>query len=188
MSTESNDSAGQEPELPSLVLGRPDSMSDEDLLKFVEGLAKALRDTPKGGADEAIQIRADVFDGMIEQARADWPNECGGLLAGHSNLVTSRYPLRNTADFKTNSFVHNTQELLGAYRDIRERGLEVIAYYHSHPDAPAQPSWADVEWNPYANLPQIIISISLTAEPSVKAFRLYNDGHFEELPCERTPN
>ena len=79
-------------------------------------------------------------------------------------------------------------ELLGAYRDIRERGLEVIAYYHSHPDAPARPSWGDVEWNPYANLPQIIISISLTAEPSVKGFRLYNDGHFEELPCERTPN
>jgi proteasome lid subunit RPN8/RPN11 len=192
MCAEPNNPAHEMAELPTLILGDVDSVSDEELLKFVDGLAKALkewRDNPsrkKELCTEKLQIRADVFDAMIEQARSSLPKECGGVLAGHSNLAVALYPLENKSFYPTDHFERNEGELLRAYRDMCKRKLSVIAHYHSHPNGCAFPSEGDIQWNPYANLPHVIIGVSPTEQAVVKAYRLYDP--FEELPCERTPN
>jgi proteasome lid subunit RPN8/RPN11 len=186
ISKEPDNSAHEVAELPSLVT------SDEDLLKFVDGMAGALRewrDNPsrrKELCTEKLQIRAEVFDAMIEQARSSLPEECGGVLAGHGNLVIARFPLRNKSFYPTDHFERDEENLVQAYRDICKRKLSVIAHYHSHPNGCAYPSEGDIQWNPYANLPHVIIGISPTEPAVVKAYCLYDP--FEELPCERTPN
>jgi len=190
--TQSHNAAHEMVELPTLILGCVDSASDEELLKFVDGLAKALkewRDNPsrrKELCTEKLQIAADVFDAMIEQAQSSLPKECGGVLAGHDNIAIALYPLENKSFYPTDYFERNEEELLRAYRDMCNRKLSVIAHYHSHPNGCAFPSEGDIQWNPYANLPHVIIGISPTEHAVVKAYRLYEP--FEELPCERIPH
>ncbi len=192
MSTEPGNSANEVAGLPSIVLGRVDTTSDEELLKFVDGLARALqewRDNPshrKELCTEKLQIRAEVFDAMIDLARSNLPKECGGVLGGHGNLATAHFPLRNKSYYPTEYFERDEEGLLLAYREICKRKLSVIAHYHSHPSGLAYPSEGDIAWNPYANLPHVIIGISPTEPAVVKAYRLYDP--FEELPCERIQN
>src|SRR5262245_18377312 len=104
---EPNNRAHEMAELPTGIIGGVDSVSDEELLKFVDGLAKALkewRDNPsrsKELCNEKLQIHADVFGALIEQARSSLPKECGGVLAGHSNIAVALYPLENNSFYPT---------------------------------------------------------------------------------------
>src|SRR5262245_32956817 len=96
---EPHNPAHEMPELPTGILGGVDSVSDEELMKCVDGLAKALkewRDNPSRRKElwnAKLQIPADILDAMIEQARSSLPKECGGVLAGHSNIAVALYPL-----------------------------------------------------------------------------------------------
>ena len=77
----------------------------------------------------------------------------------------------------------DARDLFAAFREMRERELELIAIYHSHPTSPARPSRVDLAENYYGDVPRIIISLA-GSSPVVKAFRLFSD-RFEELDCMR---
>ena len=74
---------------------------------------------------------------MVAQAKAELPNECCGLLAGlvdqsKVGRVLQRYPLVNNAASPT-EYLANDRTLFHAYRDMRERDVDLLAVYHSHP-------------------------------------------------------
>lgn len=60
---------------------------------------------------------------------------------------------------KRNRFLITPEELLAGERLARSRGLEVVGFYHSHPDSPAVPSQYDLEhaWPTYS---YIIVSVN----------------------------
>ncbi len=85
-------------------------------------------------------------------AEADYPHECGGLLLGHlaaeqSKTVIETFPMENTAAVETrsNRVLIDPRALMLADRQAREKGLDVIGYYHSHPDDEAVPSQFDLD-------------------------------------------
>jgi proteasome lid subunit RPN8/RPN11 len=104
---------------------------------------------------------------MFAQALAALPNECCGQLAGCISRdgigrVTTRYPLINTAASPTR-FTGNGNDLFAAARDMRSRGLELLAIYHSHPTADAIPSATDLAENFYGSqIVNFIISLKGT--------------------------
>ena len=95
----------------------------------------------------------------------DYPYECCGLLLGRfreeGKFVTETYPISNAREesAKRNRFLIEPEELMRGERYARGQDLEVVGFYHSHPDSPARPSQYDLEhaWPTYS---YIIVSTS----------------------------
>src|SRR5438105_690677 len=96
---------------------------------------------------------------MAEHARAEFPCECCGLLAGQLfpnddrvyeffriGRVLRRYPLVNCAKSPTR-FLSDDWSMFAAVRDMRKRQLDILAVYHSHPASDPIPSRTDLEHN-----------------------------------------
>lgn len=128
-----------------------------------------------------LVLPADVFEAMLAQARAEQPNECCGLLAGGiadgAGRVVMRYPLVNELASPT-EYNAESRGLFQAHKDMRAKGLEVLAVYHSHPTSPPVPSRKDRERNYSEDVVSIIISL-LTDPPEVRAWWLTAEAHRE---------
>jgi proteasome lid subunit RPN8/RPN11 len=134
------------------------------------------------GCPSVLEIPAFIFDRIIEHARGELPLECCGLLAGQGSAISVHYVLRNELASPV-AYSADARDLFLAFRDMRDRALELLAIYHSHPNAPAYPSQIDLRENYYGDTPRIIISLA-REPPEVRAFRLLDD-HSEEIPCVR---
>ncbi len=94
---------------------------------------------------------AEHLSAIERHAEADYPHECGGLLLGHLDgerkTVVETRPMVNTADVESrhDRILIDPRELMRAEREARGKGLDVIGYYHSHPDDEAVPSQFDLD-------------------------------------------
>jgi proteasome lid subunit RPN8/RPN11 len=118
-----------------------------------------------------------MLQAMIDQARAELPNECCGLLAGKMEngvgKAIHRYPLVNATASPT-EYCSEPRSLLAAYKDMRDRGLHIIGVYHSHPTSPPVPSRLDQERNFYEEIVHLIISLAVEP-PEVRGWWLGRD-------------
>jgi proteasome lid subunit RPN8/RPN11 len=89
----------------------------------------------------------------IEQIRRHgeetYPNECCGVLLGRMNgdkrVVTATARCGNTRnDSPHNRYNIDPRELIRIQREGRERGEDIVGFYHSHPDHPARWSPTDL--------------------------------------------
>jgi proteasome lid subunit RPN8/RPN11 len=121
---------------------------------------------------------------MVVHALSERPNECCGLLAGAVSEggrgeVVVRYPLVNSLASPI-EYEADTRGLIQAHRDMRVRGIDVLAVYHSHPTSPAVPSRKDRERNYSEDVVSVIISLA-TVLPKVRAWWLTaEDAHEAE--------
>ncbi len=112
-----------------------------------------------------ITIAEAHLNEIREHGIRDYPYECCGLLLGryreNGKVVTETYPISNAREesAKRNRFLITPEELMRGERYAREHDLEVVGFYHSHPDSPAVPSNYDLEhaWPTYS---YIIVSTS----------------------------
>lgn len=119
-----------------------------------------------------ISISKDVLDQIIAHAKKDLPNETCGYLAGNDGAVTHSYQLTNV-DHSPEHFSFDPAEQFQTVKDARNKGLQVIANYHSHPVTPARPSQEDIRLAFDPNILYFIISLA-QPEPVVKAFQIIN--------------
>jgi proteasome lid subunit RPN8/RPN11 len=124
---------------------------------------------------------------MVEQARAELPNECCGLLAGRldggAGRVVRRYPLVNRLASPA-EYESEPRSILAAVKDMRQEGIDVLAVYHSHPTAGAVPSRTDLERNNWPGVVHLIVGMA-TGVPEVRAWWLEPD-RFREAAWEVT--
>ncbi len=101
-----------------------------------------------------------------EHGERDYPYECCGLILGRyeqdgRKVVHETYSISNAREesAKRNRFLIQPDELMRGERYANGRDLEVVGFYHSHPDSPAVPSQYDLEhaWPTYS---YIIVSVS----------------------------
>ncbi len=127
---------------------------------------------------------------LAERIRAHgvetYPHECCGALLGrdsdgtHSNAtreVLALFPLVNRhRESPRNRFTVTAEDVLDADRAAQQQGLEVIGWYHSHPDHPARPSQFDQDhaWPWYS---YIIVSVHHGAQQDMTSWRLNDDRH-----------
>jgi len=88
----------------------------------------------------------------IRKAGADaYPNECCGILFGsedgYDHIVKSLKPIENARESgeQYHRFLITAEDMMQAELEARRLGLEIIGFYHSHPDHPAKPSDYDRE-------------------------------------------
>lgn len=100
------------------------------------------------------------------------PAECCGLIGGADQHVSSIYPLRNVAADTVVSYEAAPEDLFAAQRQMRERGEELLAIYHSHPrSAEPAPSETDVRLAFYPQAVYLIVGLA-GPEPIIRAFRI----------------
>lgn len=112
-------------------------------------------------------------------ATQDYPHECCGFLIGKANgdvvTLTRTVPAANTReDSPRNRFEIDPGELVKTDRAARTEGLGVVGFYHSHPDAPAQPSSFDRE-HAWAGYCYVIISVRQGSPQEMRNWRLRED-------------
>ena len=124
-----------------------------------------------------LRVRREQLERIIAQARAEAPNECCGMLAGHGEVVEEVFPGRNK-DQSPRTYLMDPQDQLHAFRAIDEHGWALVGIYHSHPHTEAYPSRTDreraldMDGNPLFPETQYVIVSLRDAQPQVRAFRI----------------
>ena len=145
-----------------------------------------------------LWISAELAEKIREHGVETYPYECCGALLGTdldlsafdpnensrkiSREVLSLFPLVNRRDDSPrNRFAVTADDVREAEKAATSQGLEVIGWYHSHPDHPAKPSDFDRDhaWPWYS---YIIISVHTGVPQDMTSWRLKDDrsGYLEE--------
>ena len=128
-----------------------------------------------------VQFRREHLEAMIAHAREAAPAECCGLVGGFFTQANSLYPLRNVTAEPEVRYEAAPEDLFAAQRQMRERGEELLAIYHSHPRAAVpSPSETDVRQAYYPSATYLIIGLGGDG-PVVKAFNISEREHRWEV-------
>src|SRR5215813_5041619 len=108
---------------------------------------------------------------IVAHAREAAPAECCGLIGGvQGSKSNSIYPLRNVRPDSERAYEAAPEDLFAAQRQMRERGEDLQAIYHSHPrSSNPTPSETDVRLAYYPAATYLIIGLG-AAQPVVQAF------------------
>ena len=105
-------------------------------------------------ADETtLWISGQLAEKIRAHSAETYPHECCGALLGRDGDVAhpeavrevlALFPLVNRRDDSPrNRFSVTAEDVLEADKTAQAQGLQVIGWYHSHPDHPARPSQYD---------------------------------------------
>jgi proteasome lid subunit RPN8/RPN11 len=129
---------------------------------------------------------------ICNHAESVYPEECCGILLGEINgtfkTVTEVIPTTNAwikADSdevernKNSRYSIDPQDIFMAQKRAREIDLDIIGFFHSHPDYPAIPSMCDRSqaWEVYS---YPIVSVINGRVSEIKSWVLDGDGIFQE--------
>lgn len=120
--------------------------------------------------DEVILPR-EFIRRMLSHGRSAYPDEACGILAGEENTAAELYTAAN-AESSPVSYLIDPQEQFRIMREIRDKGMRMVAVYHSHPYSPPYPSPTDVKLAFYPDSAYIIVSLLDSDNPEVKAFEI----------------
>jgi proteasome lid subunit RPN8/RPN11 len=128
-----------------------------------------------------IHLAENHRDEIAAHGERDYPHECCGLLlgnfaAGGVKAIAEIYPISNAREeqAKRNRFLIRPEELMRGEVYAEAKELDVVGFYHSHPDHPAVPSQYDLEhaWPLYS---YIVISVSASAAQDLRSWEMEPD-------------
>lgn len=134
-----------------------------------------------------VRIDGSELRAILSEAQMSYPEECCGALLGRVDAVAGRKVIRAVPILNSRQDERRRRYLIGP-EDVRtvedaaaRGGLDVLGFYHSHPDHPAIPSAFDRDhawpWYTY-----VIVPVR-GGEPGVpRAWQLKQDrGDFNEV-------
>ncbi len=143
-----------------------------------------------------IRLNKELIEEIKRHARENYPSECGGFLAGKNNLakeITAVYSMRNTNALEASRrFEIDPKELQRVEKEAAQKGLNLLVFYHSHPDTPlrANPSGFDREraegLSPiWPELSWLIVSVEKGNNYQLACWTYnFTEGKFEEEKIE----
>jgi proteasome lid subunit RPN8/RPN11 len=155
-----------------------------------------------------LKLKNQHLEQMLQHAERDYPSECCGMMLGKVGgdaktvyEVVAIHNLRHdpskaqkmlpvdSPDQETdrNRFLIDPGEQLRVEKSARERNLDVIGYYHSHPDHPAKPSRYDRDhaWPWYS---YVIMEVNRGKAGEFNSWILSDDrSRFDQEAVETNP-
>lgn len=128
-----------------------------------------------------LQLTTDQRAEIAAHGERDYPYECCGLLLGRfekegKRVCAELFPISNAREeaAKRNRFLIRPEELLRGERYAAAKGLEIVGFYHSHPDHPAVPSEYDLEhaWPVYS---YIVVAIKSGQAGDLRSWEMQAD-------------
>jgi proteasome lid subunit RPN8/RPN11 len=138
---------------------------------------------------------------LVTHAREGDPEEVCGMLAGRDGRVERVFRVRNTADevsaesgvFRDRAtgvaaagrravhYYMDPRDQLRVYNEIDDLGLDLIGYYHSHTHTEARPSPTDVRLATDLASFYVLVSLTDTTHPLVRAWRITKADPMDEI-------
>ena len=145
--------------------------------------------TPGHPGPVAAALPATIRDALVDHARAEYPNEACGLIAGTAppadgGAATAWHPTRNRAASPLRYEIH-PEDLLRLSLQIDDADEVIWGIVHSHVRSPARPSPTDVGLAFYPDALYLLVSLSeaeadpVTGAESVRAWRIVDGAVFE---------
>ena len=128
-----------------------------------------------------MRILEDINRIIIENIKRCYPHEGCGILVGKDRIVKMVYNTTNIIkDRAHDRYEIDPKEFIEIDRKASENSLEIIGFYHSHPDHPPLPSQFDKEraWPDYIYL---ILAISNNGNIEERAWLFNGNEFFEEV-------
>jgi proteasome lid subunit RPN8/RPN11 len=128
---------------------------------------------------------------IARHAGVSYPEECCGFLIGRASgedVFAERILSvgNERADSRHNRYVITPETVLAAQKEARARGLDIVGYYHSHPDHPAIPSEFDRE-HAWPGVSYLIVSVEKGQVTAARSWRLIDDrSRFEEEAIDQS--
>jgi proteasome lid subunit RPN8/RPN11 len=124
---------------------------------------------------------------LLDQVRAHgeetYPHECCGVLLGRmsedgsARLVDEIVCCANArVDSPQNRYHIDPRDLVRVQRESRDRQLDIIGFYHSHPDHPARWSKTDLEEAHWLGCSYVITSVENGHAAQSNSFQLVGDS------------
>jgi len=124
-----------------------------------------------------LTLSAAVLGTLHRHAEAGYPHEVVGILAGSrsTGVVTAIAALENErSDSPANRYAVSALTLARAEQRLEADGLEIVGYYHSHPDHPSRYSDFDRD-HALPNMSYVIVSVQRGRVTTTQAWRLLED-------------
>ncbi|MGE0706031.1 MAG: Mov34/MPN/PAD-1 family protein [Vicinamibacterales bacterium] len=131
--------------------------------------------------DESWTLAAGTTHAIVEHAERERPRECCGVLVGRGREIVQAVPVENIAASPCR-FLLDPKGHIDARRDARRLGLDVVGYYHSHPNSPAEPSATDAAGVTYTDAVYAIVSLA-GPMPVLRLFE-WQEGKFQAVRAD----
>ena len=127
-----------------------------------------------------IAITEDQLSAIRRHGERDYPFECCGLLIGKfekdRKRVIETVSISNAREeeAKRNRFLIRPEELMRGEKYAREKSMDVVGFYHSHPDDRAVPSQYDLEhaWPTYS---YIVVAVEKGRSTDLRSWEIESD-------------
>ena len=130
-----------------------------------------------------LEISQNFVDAIIAQSRAEYPDECCGVILGPtgSAKATRLKPMVNSAHSPT-FYEFDSRDLLALYREIDDNDEEIVVIYHSHTETEARPSRTDIAYASEPLAHYVLVSTREEIAPAIefRSFRIIEGAVTEE--------
>jgi proteasome lid subunit RPN8/RPN11 len=132
-------------------------------------------------ASSVLKINHLVYSQLREHGEETYPHECCGVLLGKALETVNEVELAVRAGNTRTDSAHNRyhiapQELIAIQRQARERDLDIVGFYHSHPDHPARWSATDLNEAHWFGCSYVITSVEKGKAQQTNSFFLAGTG------------
>jgi proteasome lid subunit RPN8/RPN11 len=134
----------------------------------------------------SVQLSDRVLTTIRRHAASAYPHECCGALIGAAvdgalvEIVDAKELDNVTDEGPRRRFRVSPADYRQSEARARELGAELIGFYHSHPDHPAEPSQYDLD-HAWPNFSYVIVAVAGGAPGDLRSWRLRADrSAFEE--------
>ena len=124
-----------------------------------------------------LRLNREVFDAIRAHGEETYPHECCGALLGkpaeNGWQVVEAIRAGNTrTDSAHNRYNIDPKELIRIQREGRDRGEDIVGFYHSHPDHPARWSVTDLSEAHWFGCSYVITSVDKGNAAQTNSFEL----------------
>ena len=125
-----------------------------------------------------LKLSHSAYRSLRQHGEQTYPHECCGVLLGRfdnngSKTASCIARCGNTrADSPHNRYHIDPKELIRIQREGRERGEEIVGFYHSHPDHPAHWSTTDLAEAHWFGCSYVITSVEKGTAGITNSFEL----------------
>jgi proteasome lid subunit RPN8/RPN11 len=132
-------------------------------------------------ASSVLKISDPVYHQLRQHGEETYPHECCGVLLGKAGENLNEVELAVRAGNTRTDSAHNRyhiapQELIAIQRQARERELDIVGFYHSHPDHPARWSSTDLNEAHWFGCSYVITSVEKGKAQHTNSFFLAGTG------------
>jgi proteasome lid subunit RPN8/RPN11 len=128
-----------------------------------------------------LTMRQSEFNSIRRHGEEAFPHECCGVLLGRlegdERVVEAAMRAGNTRlDSPHNRYNIDPRELVRIQRESRARGLDIVGFYHSHPDHPPRWSQTDLAEAHWVGCSYVITSVEKGRAAVTNSFALAGTG------------